>query len=415
MEHIYSIQTETEHVCFVLNRETGRWVITSRFDKEVRRKISKPFVKRPFIGTYLIALNMGRYCNFNCKYCLVGDLKSYNKLLDEEVALIALDRIMELDPFDRHLVFHGSEPMLSFPLLKRLVSHAKRLDYNIQFSIQTNGSLFDDTNLLFLVNNNVGIGISFDGLPIHQDTTRPLKDGSPTYHKVLKNIIKVKKHQGNLSIITVVTKYNVNDLSDIIEHYEQLGIDSVLFCPVTPINDMSLKPDIDDLVLNMTKILDRYIEKTISGERTIRIDNLKHYLRNFFRPKTTSNCIQCGACQKHPLLAIDIDGSIYPCDYLWGNSNYKIGNIVEMSLKDALNSSRNYRCYRDVNNISHCVSCSWKLFCGGGCPGGSLALGGKLEESSIYCDYNRAMFTYVAKRIPFFHFTRLLPKFLELD
>ena len=73
----------------------------------------------------------------------------------------------------------------------------------------------------------------------------------------------------------------------------------------------------------------------------------------------------------NPLLAIDIDGSIYPCDYFWKNTDFKIGNIFEMSLDEASESKNNFRNYRNVENIEECGICDWKRFCGRGCPGGS--------------------------------------------
>ncbi len=413
MESKFFVKTDVEGINFVADRENGKWVITNKFDEKVKESLSGSFSSKPFSMVEMVALNMGRECNFDCVYCLVRDLKENTKQLTEEVGLKILEELSELPLKDRKLVFHGSEPMMNYKLIQKLVLESKRMDFNIEFCMQSNGSLFSEKNLDFLIENGIGIGISCDGLKIHQDLSRPYKGGFTNYRIVKENLSKIQKRQKKLSVITVVTKYNVMDLERITQDFEKKGIESVSFSPVNPIKDPFIAPSQKDLIGNVKKVCDRYLDLTLNGKNPIKIQNLRNWLGVFFNPKTTSNCLQCGAGSKHPLLAIDIDGSIYPCDYLWENKEYRIGNIFEMSLKDSMNSKKNFRVYRDVGNIEECNVCNWKRFCGGGCPGGSISIGRGLEVKSLNCEYNHAMLDYVAKKIPLIHSERLVREILE--
>lgn len=409
----FTVKTDIEGMNFIANKETGKWVLAKEFDDEIKQKISSPFVKKPFQGAGKIVLNMGRQCNFNCVYCLVGELKDQTFNLTEKVGKKVIDEVSQLDKDERHIVFHGSEPMMNYSLIKKLVEYNKQRDEKVTFSMQSNGSLFNETNLNFLVSNNVGIGVSLDGIAKHQNYARPYRDGPPSYVDVKDNLLKIKNLQGNISAITVVTKDNVSDLVEIVESFENLGLESVLLSPVSPIKNSSLVPNLQKLTSNMQNVLDRFIEKETNGEKTVKIRNLRDYLRNFFRPKTTSNCLQCGSGLKQPILAIDYDGSIFPCDFFWEKESYKIGNIFDMSLKDAINSNKNLRVYKDINNIKECSPCDWKRFCGGGCPGGAVAYKNTIESKSIYCEYNKNMFEYIARKIPDIHSNQLIGHFIS--
>ncbi len=414
---IFELETDTKKK-FIMNRDTGRWVIADRIDGEVIEQVSRLVGKtESFTGTSLIVLNTGRKCNLRCKYCHVGELKEQNEDMPPEVGRKAIDRVLELDERDRHIVFHGSEPFMNLGLLKELVSYSKDKGDKIRFSVQSNGTLFGESALDFLHNQGVVSGLSFDGLRQHQDATRPYANGASTYERIIDGISALREKQGGLSVITVVSKYNVNDLEEIANDFEARGIESVLFSLLyPPIQDSSIAPDNNLLFDNMKIVLDNYIEKTIEGQHPIKIRNLRDTLRTFFKEKTTDNCVQCGGGKTHPLIAIDIDGSIYPCDFFWGRKEYSIGNIFNNSLRESFNSTNNFRVFRSLERIDECYNnCDWVRFCGAGCPGGSVVGEKGIASKSIYCDYYKELFGYVAGKIPFLHETGLLGKMLEIE
>ncbi|MCK5149583.1 radical SAM protein [Candidatus Pacearchaeota archaeon] len=412
---IFQLETFEDEIKFIADKDTGKWVLGRDITQEVIKKISNPFLEKIPKRVGKIVLNMGRECNLDCTYCLVGNLKEQTLKLNMKVGKKVLEAVSEMDLHERNIVFHGSEPMMNYKVIKKLLRFNKdKLRNKISFSIQSNGTLFTKENLRLLESYRVGIGISLDGKEEHQNKQRPYKKGMSSYKKVIKNMEMVKNFQGNISTITVVTKNNVSDLVKITKSYENQGIESVLFAPVSPTKNFQDIPNQKILTQNIQEVIDKYIKNTEKGVSTLKIRNLRDYLRIFFREKTTSNCLQCGSGTSQPILAIDSDGTIYPCDFFWGNEEYKIGNIFKMSLKEALISEKNMRCFRNVNEIPTCGdACNWKRFCGGGCPGSNVSSDRGLNENSHYCQYNKKMFEYIAKKIPLLHTKGLIGKLIE--
>lgn len=195
--------------------------------------------------------------------------------------------------------------------------------------------------------------------------------------------------------------------------YDKMGIDSVSFNPVNNVEGTYLMPSANELNYNIQKVCDLYLSALAEGKETIRVDNLKRYLGILFHPKSTSSCIQCGAGPSNPLLAIDIHGSIYPCDYFWGNKDFKIGNILEMSFDEAASSKKNFRNAREIEDIENCIACDWKRFCSGGCPGSYMdSKKDSTKKSSLNCEYNFSMLNYVAEKIPFIYSENLVQRIL---
>ncbi len=403
MENVFEVSTPAQ-MKFICNAETGNWVLAERCDAEVISRISRMGAAEGlYRGISLILLNVSRVCNFDCTYCLIGDSREEGELMSWEVGKKAIERVMELPEEDRYVIFHGSEPMTNYELVKRLVTYAVQLRSHIRFAIQSNGSLFDEDSIRFLSQNDVYIGVSLDGLKNHQNTTRPYKDGTGSYDDVVKNLHLIRERQGGVGVILVITKDNVNDLVQIVEHFEALAVSSVFLCPVTQ-GGKSLAPKVSVLIEQMLRIFDRYFNAKMHGRKTIEIENVRKCLINLMPRTAPANCIQCSLGSKYPLVGIDINGCIYPCNYFWGDDRYLLGNIFDDSLDAVINLPQDFRTYKSVSEIPGCSSCEWRRFCGAGCPGSDVMLGRDIRHTrSHYCEYNKTILAYVAKRIHALH------------
>ncbi|MBN2129020.1 MAG: radical SAM protein [Sedimentisphaerales bacterium] len=387
---------------FICDAESGRWVVADYIDESVVAKISRARPQGAYRGMALVLLNVTRACNFDCVYCLIGSLKQEGRSMPYDVARRAIDRVMELPEEDRYVIFHGSEPMMNFALIKRLLLHSHKNGYKIRYAMQSNGSLFDRENIDFLVEMETYIGISLDGTREHHNRNRPYAGGMPSYDDVMANVHLVIERQGGMGVICVVTKANVNSLERIVENLESEGITAVSFCPVSSGNK-DIAANEEDLIRNMVCILDRYFLAKLSGTATIEIENARKYLINLAPRTSPVNCVQCSIGSKYPLLGVDVNGDIYPCDYFWGQCEYLLGNIQDDSFDSVINKPRDFRAYRDVNDMRGCSKCDWRRFCGGGCPGTFVLQGKSVATKSPYCNFHRAMLQYMARRIPLLH------------
>lgn len=411
-ENITRIKTESEKD-FFLNKNTGKWTLADNLEeKSLEYLLRKSDKNKNFIGTSMIVLNISNICNLECVYCHVKGAEDETTKMSSTVGKKAIDRIFELPEPNRHVVFHGREPTTNFPLIKELIKYSKGKG-KIEFCMQSNGTLFDEKQLEYLKNEKVGIGISLDGLENHQLANRPSKSGELLYPKIVNNTDKISKFQKELSIITVVSKYNVNDLERITRDFEKRGFTSVRLYPLLPGENSYLDcPNQEELSKNMTTVFNNYLERTINGENPIKIANFRDLARIFFRDNINSNCVKCGSGNLHPLIAIDIQGDIYPCDFFWGRKEYKLGNIFNNSLTEIFNSPLNFRVSRTTEEVEECYSCDWERLCGAGCPGASVLEGKGIASKSYYCEYNKNMFEYFVKKLPLIHEKRILDKIL---
>lgn len=410
---MFCLDTKYKGNRFFCNRSSGDWAIAVDDNHPEIREISRRyFFQEPFIGTQMVVINISRVCNFDCEYCFAEDLKGFDRM-SELVGRKAIDRVLELPERSRRVVFHGNEPITNYSLINNLVDYAKNRG-KIIFAMQTNGSIMYDDQLEFLSREKVGIGISLDGLARHHNKSRPYRGGFASFDDVVRNVGKVKAAQGRISVITVITKDNVHDLEEIVKSFGDLGIDSVSFNPTYPHLSKEHCPPQEELSRNMIHLFDMEIDRILEGNPGTAIVNLRDILRTFFIPKSTLNCVRCSGSKMHPLIGIDIDGSIYPCDMFWDREEFKIGDIFQMRLDESFNCLKNFRTYRNPREIDQCSSCDWLTFCGAECPGISIRCDGAIASKGHYCDYRKKMLEYGASKIPLLHEKGVLGKILGI-
>ena len=86
----------------------------------------------------MLVLTLTGRCNFACRYCYASDVDAVD--MDEETAVEAV--MMAGASGERFLLqFSGGEPLLRFPLIRKLVHVVEENHFNAQMQIQTNGSL----------------------------------------------------------------------------------------------------------------------------------------------------------------------------------------------------------------------------------------------------------------------------------
>ena len=91
-----------------------------------------------------------------------------------------------------HLTFFGGETLMNFPVLKSTIAYARQrgaeVGKDVDFSLTTNATLLRPEVIEFLVENEVGVTISFDGPPEVQDKFRVFHNGTGSYDIVAPKI-----------------------------------------------------------------------------------------------------------------------------------------------------------------------------------------------------------------------------------
>ncbi|MBO3842550.1 MAG: radical SAM protein [Candidatus Brockarchaeota archaeon] len=269
----------------VIDPDTTYWAITdnlteakkieNEYTDGIREELKRAIeTKSKQILPTFIEFHVTEACNLNCKYCFVPEKYRRNIRMtmngDQIHNVIAkvlnyVDTIEDKN-YNVAISFQGGEALLCKELLMEIIedySNEKRLE----FTFQTNATLIDESFLDFCINKNITLGISLDGPKEINDMTRVYPDGKGSFDRIFSAIELMKSKGVRPDVITVVTKFNVENLSKIIEFYHKMKIRSVLLNPVEPLNKMalSLVPTFEEL--------SSYYEKAIRSALKINVEN----------------------------------------------------------------------------------------------------------------------------------------------
>jgi len=96
-------------------------------------------------------------CNINCKYCYEKNTKNPTYMNWEQFK----KQLKHVSKGDK-VILYGGEPILNWILIERICQENITKDYFV--SITTNGLLLTNQKLKFLIDNNIEVSLSFDGI-----------------------------------------------------------------------------------------------------------------------------------------------------------------------------------------------------------------------------------------------------------
>lgn len=339
-----------------------------------------------------ISLFIAQACNMRCAYCY-GEAGEYGQsgLMTEETACAAVDWLMdnsfEVTPV--YLGFFGGEPLMNFPLLRRVVAYAKEQAAArgkvVKFNLTTNGSLLTDEVIAFLGAEEFAVLISFDGPPEIQDRQRPFKDGRGSYARVHANVQKLRASIPSLTARATVC--GDSDPGAIRQAMEEAGFSECILSSVSP-------------------VIPRKAEATSQGNWA---QEPARRLLNYRRREVAR---MFGAIAKHTLDAaqpprdllllagladgrkrhaacgvgrglrvISAEGDIYPCHPFVGVKDTRLGHLSDYRAGEANDYHRAV-----VDNLPVCRGCWARYFCGGGCFYQNRACTGDMRQPDpAYC------------------------------
>ena len=126
---------------------------------EIRKKVVEERIKTDDVGMLSLLVIQG--CNLRCTYCY-GDGGQYQDsgVMDFDIAKNAVDYLIyKSNKTKLTICFFGGEPLLNFPLIKRVVEYCHKKIENsekvINFSMTTNGTLLTPEIDEFIINNRM--------------------------------------------------------------------------------------------------------------------------------------------------------------------------------------------------------------------------------------------------------------------
>ena len=176
-------------------------------------------------ATYCM-LFLTRRCNLDCDYChMVHD--GFPDI-DEKYLHKAADLCLEASE-DVCLQFFGGEPLMRFDLIESLIDYVKQNHpgrERLKYMITTNGVLLRGRMLDYLLDNDVEIMLSLDGVFDSQSEWRHALGGEEraVFDKLMGRIGELNERNVNFFVNMVVSPSNVDRMEENVRHFKELGV-----------------------------------------------------------------------------------------------------------------------------------------------------------------------------------------------
>lgn len=192
-------------------------------------------------GTGLHLFVVTLRCEHSCPYCQVSrqsaDRSKYD--MDEQTAQRALAIALQSPAPRIKIEFQGGEPLLNFPLIKKIVERGKmeaeRVGKEVEFVIATNLALLDEAVVAFCKTHGILVSTSFDGPRDLHNKNRP-RPGGDSYELAVAGIRTLQKELGRdrVGALMTTTESSLGRVREIIDEYLALGLDGIFLRPLSP-------------------------------------------------------------------------------------------------------------------------------------------------------------------------------------
>lgn len=342
---------------------------------------------------------MGPICNLDCKYCFYLEKEKlfpagHNfKMTDEVLETYIRQYIGGQEAPEVTFAWQGGEPtLLGVKFFRKVVELQARHagGKKILNALQTNGTLLDDEWCAFFKENDFLIGLSIDGPARLHNACRVDKKGGSTYDEVLAGLRLLKKHGVEFNTLTVVNRKNVRHALEVYRFLRDIGSGFIQFIPlVERLPDKEAKALGLDLAAPPRLGQDEEISRRVTewsvppkdyGEflcaifdEWIQRDVGRVFVQIFDVALGNWSGHGGGLCVFNPTcgtaLAMEHNGDIYSCDH-YVYPDYRLGNIMNASLGDMVNSAFQSRFGQDKSDKlpKYCRECDVRFACHGECP-----------------------------------------------
>lgn len=354
-----------------------------------------------------VYFNPTERCNLNCQYCYIpSELRKNGVHMDQNTIIKSLAVLKDYfktvitDGRLPSIIFHGSEPMLNKDAMFAAISMFKN---DFDFGIQSNATLIDDEAAKFIIENNVGLGISIDGPDAKTgDSVRKDWNGSGYFANVIKVLEKFRDYP-RFNVICTVNKENMKTLKKTVKFFHDAGVKvcmlNTLRC--TQESSRSLKPDEREVAKYFIEALDYSHELYKKTGRKMVVANFANILLGILAPtarKLMCDISPCGGGRS--FFAVSAKGDMFPCSEFIGLEEFNGGNIFKDKISDVLDSARfKLVSQRKIEAIDHCKTCAIRHFCGSPCPAEAYTMNGGMDKRGAFCEFYEEQTRYAFRLI----------------
>jgi uncharacterized protein len=325
---------------------------TEGIKAKLQEDISDESIMKDLSNTRLLTLQLTQNCNLRCSYCTFSGIYESSRThrsnkMTIDTARQAIDFFLEnissqfRSENDRKIIisFYGGESLIEYKTIIDSIDYARKKankwNFDIDFSITTNGVLLTPDKVKKFVDESVLLDISLDGPQEEHDRFRIDIRGEGTFLKIMDNVKQIKEKYPDYfkrNVQFFVTIHPSHNLSEVEEYFlthpdlfngEKFNINAVNLEGL----DGELKEEWSESRREQSEqkhsILQRdkwFYEKLVAEP----IDNI-------FQPGKGTNVLLhnysfTGACFPGGLrLFVDVDGTLHICEKM--DESFSIGDI----------------------------------------------------------------------------------------
>lgn len=317
-------------------------------------------------------------CNARCFYCFEEGIERYS--MSKETAQHTIEFIKNFyDDKELAIAWFGGEPLLNFPIIEFITLELKKLCYNLNTHITTNGSLLTREMLDFFVKNytHTSFQITLDGVDEDYYKAKRYKDISPqdAFNRVMGSIKMILRSDLPIQV-------RVNFLPSKIEEAKQTyakvlellsDVDlSNLYLYMAPLNVKNDNEIISRFKCNGSEHPYLQLVKTQNAAgfplNSIVYEKDNRLLGGF---NLMPNCASCGIITNKRII-VDADGALYKCHRLTGRRDWATGNVIDGVDKNCYSYRYFTSPYIDEDG---CKKCNILPICNGGCRANRILYG----------------------------------------
>ncbi len=344
-------------------------------------------------------------CNLNCKYCYEKKFKTNRELSFDNIKKI-IDNEIKSKSKESIITFFGGEPLLKKVIIYNTAKYIKSKKSNTKFlfNMTTNGTLIDDEFIDFFENNDfISLSLSIDGLRYSQDINRVTKKDKPTYDFVVNNVKKLLSKSKIPVAVPVVTKNNIEFISDNLKNLIKIGFKNINF-------QFDFTVDWNDEDLNIirtefNKISQIYID-SMRNEKEFHILEIDEKIRSYIDDNINCND-DCSVGLKG--VNVGTDGNIYPCMQFMYDKKYIIGNCEK-----GINKEKQIEIHKLLKQeMEECKKCSYRKRCNHTCSCINMAYTNNPRQTSPFTCEIEKMLINIADNIASQLYSERDPVFIQ--
>lgn len=327
-----------------------------------------------------LTLHLTKQCNMACSYCIT---EKHPVRMTEEVLLAACDLAFSSGS-SAGLCFFGGEPLLEKEQIYKAVSYgqekSRQTGKPFHCKMTTNGTLLDESFVLYAKAQQMEIGLSFDGLA--QEFCRRYKDGTSTLPVLEKNAKLLLRHMPNTHALMTIAPDAVSCYAQSVIYLYKLGFRKI--CATIAYGKRVHWTDqhLRQLQEELQKLAAFYSCQMEKGE-AFYFSPFDGKIRDCIYGTSPASRCHLGLRQ----MPVAVDGRLYPCTQFMGEDAYCLGDVFS-----GVNRDRQQALIRHSALPETCRTCALKNRCTNSCGCmNRMETGDAQRVSPLQCTYERML------------------------